>query len=167
VPVRDEETPAPPDLVVLAAQAVTALPELPVVGLSVAVDAPVSDLEAAGRAVAAAAGGDTGHLLLVVAADLSASRTSTSPGYLVDGAPETDDAIVAALRAGGEAAATTLANLGPEGAAAFALRGYAPLLVAVTALATCTDGATGADVDLLEVRGVGHAVGLLEGPDAP
>jgi aromatic ring-opening dioxygenase LigB subunit len=69
----------------------------------------------------------TGRRVAVVAAgDLSASRAPTSPGYVVEGAVDWDEAVVAALRAGDIDA---FAELGPAEARRVAARGWAPLAV--------------------------------------
>jgi hypothetical protein len=141
------------DLAVLALQVAAARPEVEVLPVTVATTAgpPALGGLAAGLLTAVE---QTGRAVAVVAAgDLSASRDTTSPGYLVEGATAWDDAMVAALAADD---LDTVTGLGPSEARRVAARGWAPLALALQV-------ARAADLrfDRLELhapRGVGQLV---------
>jgi hypothetical protein len=96
----------------------------------------------------------TGREVAVVAAgDLAATRDTTSPGYLVDGAVGFDDAVLAAVR---HTDVGALAALGPGEAARVTARGWAPLLVALHIAHTA--GVPVARAEVTAPRGVGQLV---------
>ncbi|WP_052666700.1 hypothetical protein [Nitriliruptor alkaliphilus] len=116
------------DLAVLTLLVAEARPGAVVVPVRVASAAGAPSL--AGFAAGLSAAVDaTGRAVTVLAAgDLSASRDTTSPGYLVEGAVEWDEAAAAALSDGD---VDRFAGLGPAEARRVAARGWAPLAVAV------------------------------------
>lgn len=65
---------------------------------------------------------------VVAAGDLAATLDTTSPGYEVDGAKDWDAEVVEAVRQHDPAA---IGKLGPEAAARFQARGWAPMTVAL------------------------------------
>jgi hypothetical protein len=114
------------DLAVLALLVADARPEAQVLPMTVAATAGIASLGGFAAGLASAVDGLGRAVAVVAAGDLSASRETTSPGYLVDGAVAWDEAVVAALRAGD---AESFAALGPGEARRVAARGWAPLAV--------------------------------------
>lgn len=114
------------DLAVLALLVHDALPDAQVLPTAVAYGASGATL--GGLAAGVVGGVDAvGRPTAVVAAgDLAATRTTASPGYLVEGAPSWDDDVVAAVAAGDPRA---LAALGPADARRVAARGWSSLVV--------------------------------------
>lgn len=92
---------------------------------------------------------------VLAAGDLSAGLGTDSPRYRISDAREVQARTVTAVRRGD---AEGVADVGSEAAAA-AVRSWAAVCVAVGAAAT-VPGAS-AEVDVVEVRGVGHLVGVL------
>ncbi|TVR35803.1 MAG: hypothetical protein EA388_06040 [Nitriliruptor sp.] len=90
---------------------------------------------------------------VIAAGDLAATLDTTSPGYLVEGAIDWDERLVAAVRAGDPLAA---GDLGPEEAGRVQARGWASTTVALT-LAQGT-GWRFRDVTYLAPKGVGQIV---------
>ena len=117
------------DLAVLALQVAAARPDVPVVPVTVAGLANAAALGgvAAGLVGAVAAVGR--RVGIVAAGDLAATLDQTSPGYLVDGASGWDAAACAALRT---CDLDAMGALGPDDAARFQARGWAPLTVMLT-----------------------------------
>jgi len=68
-----------------------------------------------------------GHV--VVASDLAATLTETSPGYLAAGAEDWDQAIVTCLGAPSDERERVLADSGPADAERFVARGWMPLRI--------------------------------------
>jgi hypothetical protein len=113
------------DLAVLATLVTAAVPGVRL--LSVTVPAAGSDALAASAAgLRGAAEASDRRVAVVAAADLAASLTTASPGYLVEGADTWDAAVVEAVRAGD---ADAMGALGPADAARVQARGWAPLVV--------------------------------------
>lgn len=94
---------------------------------------------------------------LVAAGDLSAGLSEHSPRYAIDGAADVQARTVAAVRSGDTRGVADVASE----AATVALRAWPAMCVAVGAAAAVSGGAGPAEVDVLEVRGVGHLVGVL------
>lgn len=122
---------------------------------------PVTVAEAAGRGTLSGFAAGVGDAIaslgrevaIVAAGDLSAARDTTSPGYLVEGAVEFDDAALAAVRA---TDVDALAELGPERAGLVVARGWAPLVVLLHLARRA--GLKIEHADLLAPRGVGQLV---------
>jgi hypothetical protein len=113
------------DLAVLATLVTAAAPGVRV--LSVTVPPAGSDaLEASAAGLVGAAGSTDRRVAVVAAADLAATLTTASPGYLVEGASGWDERAVAAVRRGDVG---SLAALGPAEATRVQARGWAPLVV--------------------------------------
>lgn len=110
------------DLAILTAQLTAARPDVRVLPVTVRARSHAS----AQRELLAGLVEADRPLALVVAGDLAATLDETSPGYVVDGAADWDAAAVAALRVGD---ADAFAALGPDAAARFQARGWAPLLL--------------------------------------
>jgi hypothetical protein len=142
------------DLAVLALLLAAAHPGLPVVPLTVPWSASRPVLDGLASGLVRATGAVDGEVAVLATGDLAATLDTTSPGYLVDGAPEVDAAAVAALRDGDEEA---FAALGPAEAARVQARGWAPLTVLLAA-GRLTDLRL-AEVTYHAPRGVGQVVG--------
>lgn len=141
------------DLAVLTLLVAAARPEVEVLPVTVATAAGLPALGglAAGMTIALER---TGRDVAVVAAgDLSASRDTTSPGYLVAGALEWDEAMLAAL--GGDDL-DAVGELGPAEAARVGARGWAPLALALQL--ALTSGLRFERLELHAPRGVGQLV---------
>ncbi len=154
------------DLAVLALQVAAARPELAVLPVTVAVGAAPGSLGGLAAGLSSAVDRTQRRVAVLAAGDLSASRTTDSPGYLAEGAVAWDEAAVAALRGGDTAA---FEALGPREARRVAARGWAPLAVALQV-------ARAAELRFEQVRfaaprGVGQLVAstaaLLGTPDPP
>ncbi len=144
------------DLAVLALLLADTRPELAVAPVTVPTGAGSDALtDLANGLLAAVAAVDTAERLVsvIAAGDLAATLATTSPGYLVDGAPAWDERAVAAVQAGDVDA---FGALGPEEAARVQARGWAPITVALR-LAEAA-GVSLADAAYLAPRGVGQLV---------
>jgi hypothetical protein len=141
------------DLAVLALLVADVHPGTEVLPVTVASAAGVASLGGLAAGVAAAAEAVGREVAVVAAGDLSASRDTTSPGYLVDGATAWDDAAVGALREGDLDA---FAALGPAEARRVAARGWAPLLFLLHLAETAELRLSG--TELHAPRGVGQLV---------
>lgn len=96
------------------------------------------------------------RLQVVVAGDLSAGLHTGSPAYEIEDAATVQARVVAAVQRGD---AEAVAELGPDEAAGAAVRSWAPLCVAAGIAAAARLDTR--DLDVAEVRGVGHLVGVL------
>jgi hypothetical protein len=114
------------DLAVLTLLVAGSRPDATVVPVTVAANAAPASLDGFAAGLSAAVDVTGRRVAVVAAGDLSASRDTTSPGYVVEGAVEWDEAAVAALRPGDLDA---FAALGPAEARRVAARGWAPLAV--------------------------------------
>lgn len=117
------------DLAVLTLLVAEARPGAAVVPVTVAGGAGAPSLAGFTAGLSSAVDDSGRDVAILAAGDLSASRDTTSPGYLVEGAVDWDEAAAAALSAGDVDA---IARLGPAEARRVAARGWAPLTVAVT-----------------------------------
>ncbi len=90
---------------------------------------------------------------VVVAGDLSAALDVSSPRYLVDGAPDWDRRLVAAVREGDTDA---VARLGPDEAARVHAHGWAPLAALAGVAAASRLQVVGDTVEHDTTRGVGR-----------
>jgi hypothetical protein len=142
------------DLAVLALVLAAARPEVAIVPVTVPTRASRGVLDALAAGLVGAAGAVDGPVAVVAAGDLAATLTTTSPGYLVEGATAFDAAAVAALRAVDEDA---FAALGPLVAGRVQARGWGPMTVALAAARLA--GPTFAEVSYHAPRGVGQVVG--------
>jgi hypothetical protein len=142
------------DLAVLALQIAAVRPEVEVLPVTVAATArpPALGGMAAGLLTAVERSGR--DVAVVAAGDLSASRDTTSPGYLVEGATGWDEAMLAALAT---VDLDAVAELGPGEARRVAARGWAPLALAAQ-LARAVD-LRFERLELHAPRGVGQLVG--------
>lgn len=95
-----------------------------------------------------------GHV--VVASDLAATLDETSPGYLVPGADNWDQAIIACLDAPADVRERVLAESGPADADHFVARGWMPLRI-LSRVAALGDQAL-AVLAYQSPRGVGQVV---------
>ncbi len=141
------------DLAVLALQVAAARPELAVLPATVPVTADADSLGAVATGLARAAADLDRRVAVLGAADLSATRDRTSPGYLVHGAIDWDTAAAAAVR---DTDLDALAALGPDEARRVQARGWAPLVVLLHVART--EGLDLTHVTELAPRGVGQLV---------
>lgn len=144
------------DLAVLALLVAAAQPGTAVLPVTVATTAGPSALGGLAAGVLTALERTGRDVAVVAAGDLSASRDTTSPGYLVDGAVAFDDAVLAALGRDADEVVGALEALGPAEAARVAARGWAPL--AFAAQLARAGGLRFTRVELHAPRGVGQLV---------
>jgi hypothetical protein len=141
------------DLAVLALLVAAARPEVEVLPVTVAVTAGPPALGGLAAGLLTAVEQTGRDVAVVVAGDLSASRDTTSPGYLAEGAIGWDDAMLAALA---EDELDAVIDLGPGEARRVAARGWAPLALALQ-LARAAD-LRFERLELHAPRGVGQLV---------
>jgi hypothetical protein len=114
------------DLAVLATLVTTTAPQVCLLSVTVPAAAGPDALGATAAGLTGAAASTERRVAVVAAGDLAATLSTTSPGYLVDGAEDWDASVIAAFRARDVDA---MATLGPVEASRVQARGWAPLAV--------------------------------------
>jgi hypothetical protein len=141
------------DLAVLALLVHEALPDAQVLPTAVAYGAAGATLSGLAAGVVAGVDAVGRRTAVVAAGDLASTRTTASPGYLVEGATGWDDDAVAAVIARDPAA---LAALGPAEARRVGARGWSSLVVLLHVARAA--GVRLPDPQLSAPRGVGQLV---------
>jgi aromatic ring-opening dioxygenase LigB subunit len=141
------------DLAVLTLLTAEARPGAVVVPVTVATAAGAPSLAGFAAGLSGAVDASGRDVAVLAAGDLSASRDTSSPGYLVEGAVDWDEAAVAALM---DADVDAFARLGPAEARRVAARGWAPLTVVLTVARGA--GLRFARCEVRAPRGVGQLV---------
>lgn len=154
--------PLSPELTVLIRLLAEHRPDVPVAAVSVPGTAESEVLSATGAALAEAAYETGTTVSVLVAGDLSAGLHERSPAYLVEGAQDWDDALVADLRVSDWGA---IGARGRDEAAQVHARGWAPL-VALGGLARAS-GLETDDVSYHAPLGVGGVVARLAATQRP
>lgn len=141
------------DAAVLALLLTVARPGLALAPVTVPRRAGAAGLDGIAMGLARAVASVERDVAVIAAGDLAATLDTTSPGYLVEGAIDWDERLVAAVRAGDPPAA---GDLGPHEAGRVQARGWSPITVALS-LAQGS-GWRFRDVTYLAPKGVGQIV---------
>lgn len=141
------------DAAVLALVLAGTRPDLALAPVTVPRRANAAGLDGVAMGLARAVASVDHEVAVIAAGDLAATLDTTSPGYLVEGASDWDERLVAAVRATDPQAAGAL---GPDEARRVQARGWAPITVALTLAQGCSwrfDAVT-----YLAPKGVGQIV---------